>query len=357
MKIFKRVTLFLVGLVVIGGITLAALTEFVAPINPQSWKAPPNPGLTGDYAPNDKMSSLELIPMPGVGPEDIACSADGTIYSGLYDGTLLRWTASNTEAKAFANTGGRPLGMKVDASGNLIVADADKGLLKVSPSGEIEVLADKHDGKQLLFVDDLDIATDGTIWFSDASTRFGYHEYLLDFYEGSMTGRLLSYSPASGKTTVHLDGLFFANGVTLGPNDSYVLVAETGLGRIQRFWLQGDKAGQSDVFIEHLPGTPDNINFDGNDTIWIAMPSARKGVDDVAELPFLRKIVSILPRSVQESAAVPLSFVVGVDTSGKITENLQDRKLKFRSITSATPCGNMLWFGNLVSSAVARLPL
>ena len=357
MKLVKRVILLSLGLLIVVGMTLAALAEIVAPISPQTWKAPPNPGLTGDYAPNEKMSSLDLVPVPGVGAEDIACSVNGTFYSGLHDGTLLRWTKTDAEPEAFANTGGRPLGIKVDASGDLIVADAIKGLLRVKPTGTVEILANAHDGKPLLFVDDLDIATDGTIWFSDASTRFGYHEYLLDFYEGSMTGRLLSYSPASGKTTVHLDGLFFANGVTLGPDDNYVLIAETGLGRIQRLWLQGDKAGQSDVFIEHLPGTPDNINFDGDDTIWIAMPSARKGVDDVAELPFLRKIISILPHSIQESAAVPLSFVVGVDTDGKITSNLQDPGLKYRSITSATPCGNMLWFGNLVSSAVARLPL
>ena len=101
-------------------------------------------------------------------------------------------------------------------------------LLAVSAQGEIEVLTDSVDGEKMLFVDDLDIAADGTIWFSDASTRHGYAHSMYDFLEGRPTGRLLSYDPASGETRVRLDKLFFANGVALGPDDEYVLVNETG---------------------------------------------------------------------------------------------------------------------------------
>ena len=38
-----------------------------------------------------------------------------------------------------------------------------------------------------------------------------------------------------------MSGLFFANGVTLGPNEDYVLVNETGMGRVHRLWLKGEK--------------------------------------------------------------------------------------------------------------------
>ena len=82
-----------------------------------------------------------------------------------------------------------------------------------------------------------------------------------------------------------ISDLFFANGVTLGPNDDYVLVNETGLGRVHRLWLKGERAGQQDLFIEELPGTPDNIRFDGVETFWIAMPSLRASLDDIAPWP------------------------------------------------------------------------
>ena len=38
-----------------------------------------------------------------------------------------------------------------------------------------------------------------------------------------------------------MEGLFFANGVTLGPNEDYVLVNETGMGRVHRLWIKATK--------------------------------------------------------------------------------------------------------------------
>ena len=99
-----------------------------------------------------------------------------------------------------------------------------------------------------------------------------------------------------------MEGLFFANGVTLGPNEDYVLVNETGMGRIHRLWISGDRAGQQDIFVDELPGTPDNIRFDGVDTFWIAMPSLRASIDALAGLPRLRALLSFLPVSWLEAA-------------------------------------------------------
>ncbi len=107
-------------------------------------------------------------------------------------------------------------------------------------------------GRKMLFPDDLDIAAVGTIWFSEASTRFDRINVVYNMLEGSATGRLISYAPATSKTRVELDGLFFANGVALEPADEYVLVTETGNGRIHRRWLKGDRKGQRDLFFYGL---------------------------------------------------------------------------------------------------------
>lgn len=327
-----------------------------SPIDPQVWEAPPNPGLTGDFASNTGLSGLETIPTPEMGPEDVACSADGFRYTGLLDGSILRWDERG-DPEVIANTGGRPLGLVIDDAGDLIIADAHRGLIKMDLAGRVVVLVDQYQGQRLRFVDDLAIDHSGRIWFSDASQRFDFESNLLDFFEGSMTGRLMSYEPSSGVVTVHLDGLFFANGVTLGPDDAYVLVNETGLGRVHRYWLSGDKAGSSDIFVEFLPGTPDNINFDGDDTFWIAMPSLRASVDDLASLPWLRRFMSVLPLSWLTVAADVSSFVIGVNRDGIITMNLQDPELGYNTITSATPCGDTLWLGSLHMRSVAKLPM
>lgn len=345
-----------VSVVIVALLAWSGIAYLNSPIVPQTWDPPANPGLSGPFASNDRLAAVTQISVPGIGPEDVACAADGRFYSGLVDGRILRWQGTDTP-ELFANTQGRPLGMVFDADGHLVVADAVKGLLRIDPNGEITVLADSYQDRPMRFVDDLDIAADGTIWFSDASMRFGFDATLLDFFEGSMTGRLLSYSPASGTVRVHMDGLFFANGVALGPNDDFVLINETGMGRVHRLWLQGERAGQREIFVDELPGTPDNINFDGRDTFWIALPSMRDGVDQLADKPFVRRLISVLPEKALESAANITSFVVAVNLDGEVVANLQDPALGYNYITSATPCGDTLWFGSLHMPAVAHMPL
>ncbi len=108
----------------------------------------------------------------GPGPEDVARGADGLLYAGLADGRIVRLKADgSTPPETVAETGGRPLGLHAAPDG-LYVADAERGLLAVSLDGTVRTLTDAVDGARMVFVDDLDVAADGSIWFSDASARF-----------------------------------------------------------------------------------------------------------------------------------------------------------------------------------------
>lgn len=325
-----------------------------APIDAQTWQPPHNPGLNGVFVPNKKLAAITQIPV-GKAPEHVACGADGLLYTGLDGGAVLRGGA-NGRWEVIGDTEGRPLGLRTDGEGGLWIADSMKGLLHMSAAGQIEVLATKANGAPLKFVDDLDVDSLGRIWFSDASARFDYTQVALDFFEGSRTGRLLRYDPATSQTEVMMDGLFFANGVTLGPNEDYVLVNETGMGRVHRLWLEGDQAGEHDVFVDELPGTPDNIRFDGVDTFWIALPSLRANIDKLAGLPHLRALLSWLPIPLLEAAAQPATFVVGVNLDGEVIHNLQDQDNPFHYITGVTPCGNTLYLGSLQTAAIGALP-
>jgi sugar lactone lactonase YvrE len=326
-------------------------------INPEAWEPAPNPGLVDDFAPNTRLDAAgRLLEGVGEGPEAIAVDAGGNLYTGYEDGRILRFDGSG-QWHLLANTGGRPLGMKTDAAGNLVVADGHRGLLSVTPGGDITVLVNQFDGRPLRLVDDLDIAADGTIWFSDASTRFGLDDFMLDILEGSTTGRLLSYQPATGAVTVHLNDLFFANGVALGPDDSYVLVAETGRGTIRRLWLTGERAGSSDLFHSGLPGHPDNITFNGSDTFWVALPAYRDGaMDNLAGYPRLRGRLAVASAALLPETQAA-SFVLGLDLEGNVRHNLQGAPESYHNITSAIEIGERLYLGSLTIDAVSYLPL
>ena len=339
--------------------TLALVSVWIlprwAPVQAVSWDPPLNPGLSGIFQPNQSLATLTLEPV-GFAPEHVACGDQGELYTGLEGGNILRRDAAG-ECLRIGNTQGRPLGIRFDGQGGVWVADSMKSLLHVAPDGEVTVLADKIGEEPLRFVDDLDVEQSGRIWFSDASQRFDYQQVALDFFEGSRTGRLLRYDPATGQVDVMMDGLFFANGVTLGPNEDYVLVNETGMGRVHRPWLKGERSGERDIFVDALPGTPDNIRFDGVDTFWIAMPSLRASIDALASLPRLRAVLSLLPIPLLEAAAQPATFVIGVNLEGEVVHNLQDQNNPFHYITGATPCGDTLYLGSLQTEAIGVFPI
>lgn len=236
----KKLLGLLVALIAAAAIYLAVTPS---PIDPLAWEAPAIPPMTGVLEPNDTLMKAELLGRGQVhGPEDTAVDAQGLVYSGLHDGKIVRIKADDS-VETFVDTKGRPLGMDFDPAGNLIVADAYKGLLSIDAQGQIKVLTTEAEGVAFKFTDDLDIARDGTIYFSDASQRFEQPDYLLDLLEAHPHGRLLSYNPATSETKVLLKDLYFANGVALSANEDFVLVNETYRYRITRYWLSGDKAG------------------------------------------------------------------------------------------------------------------
>ncbi len=358
----NRVLLTATGLVSLTFVFMLFAAQF-SKFDPIAWTPGHNPGLTGQFQENNQLSKLQQeVKGVGVGPEEVVYGPDGFFYTGLEDGRIIRFIdsigSSNTGIKhsQFADTGGRPLGLRFDRAGNLIVADSERGLLSISAKGIVTVLTDSVNGQKMLFVDALDIADNGTIWFSDMSTRYDHHNVNLDFVEARPTGRLLSYSPASGETQIRLEGIHLANGVALGPDENYILVSETGRGKIHRLWLKGKKAGQRDLFFEGLPGVPDNVTFNGVDTFWVAMPYLRSPVlDALADKPWLRRFIPFVP----EYLIRPSNYgaVIGIDLEGKVKYNLQDSDARFHTITSAFQIDDTLYLGSAAMKSVGRLSL
>lgn len=339
---------------------VAYLLFWPVPIDPVPFVTSKNPGATGDFSMNKSLSSVKSVLNDiGLGPEDVTKGDNGFFYTGLQDGRIIRFTEDEAIVENFVNTGGRPLGMQFDTKGNLIVADAFKGLLSISPSGDIAVLTDNIEGEKFLFTDDLDIAQDGTIWFTDASKRFDQHNWLYDFWETRPTGRLLSYNPHSKETKIELDNLMFANGVALGPDDKFILINETIGARIKQLWLKGEKTGQVETFIEGLPAYPDNLSYNDDGIFWVALPSPR--LDDLEKLwgnVFIRKLLIRLPESLRAVEPTPFyGWVIGIDESGKIVHNFQDPEGSYGTITSVNQFDEELYFGSIAMSSVGKYKL
>lgn len=329
-----------------------------SPIDSQPWQAPPPPALTGVLAPNERLRQAELL-APGQvsGPEDSTVSADAVLYAGTLAGDIVR-VFPDGRVQRWVETGGRPLGMVFDHRGNLIVADAVRGLLSVSPGGQVTLLSREAEGTPFRFTDDVAVAPDGTIYFTDASARFGYTDYSLDLLEMRPHGRLLQYSPRTGKARTLLGNLYFANGVVVSPDGDYLLVAETWKYRILRYWLTGPRAGRAEVFADNLPGFPDNLAVDADGHYWVAFPTRRNdSVDALHRSPWLKNLVAKLPERFRP-APEPYGLVMAFDDRGRALISLHDTQgLHLREITSANPHDGYLYFGSLHNDRIGRLPL
>jgi sugar lactone lactonase YvrE len=319
--------------------------------------------LRGAYRKNNALALLQpLAAVPGTtGPESMAVGPDNnSLYSGFDDGRIVCFDMQGKLVKTVTNTGGRPLGLRFHPDGSLLVCDTELGLLQVNvATGQVKHLTHAAEGLRFGFSDDLDIdATGRYVYFSDASSKWRYNEDLLDMIEHGGHGRLLRHDLHTGETTVLMRGLHFANGVTLGPDDEYVLVTETGAYRVHRYWLKGERAGTHEVWLDNLPGFPDNIRFNGRDRFWLAIPVPRDPLLDLmAPWPLLRfglmQYARFLPLPAKHAG-----IVLGFNLDGTLVANLQNHKHgAYHFITQVLEHDGWLYCSSLRENMLARLPL
>lgn len=357
MRLRKRVLALFLLVVIAAAVSYLLLAP--VPITPAAWTPPADPGLTGQYQQNTRLSTIERLSLgDGHKPEDVALDAQGRIYAGYEDGRIMQLQPDGTQPRVFANTQGRPLGLIFDREGNLIVTDALKGLLSVSPAGEVKVLATESDGVKFGCLNDLDVAADGTIYFTEASSKYPMSAFASDILEHQPNGRLLAFDPRTQRPRTLLKGIYFANGVAVSPDQTFVLVAETGKYRVQRLWLKDPKEGMVDTFIDNLPGFPDGISSNGTDKFWLALVTPRQALfDRVLPHPSLRKVIFRLPKFLQP-APERYSFVVALDTQGRVVENLQNGSSDcYAQIANVVERDGKLYFGSIGEDTIGRFSL
>ena len=347
-----RLGAFLLACLALIGLYLAA---WPVPVDPVAWQAPEDHGLTGAFAANDALASAAAIDLGAhEGPEDITAGHDGALYASVASGTIVRISQETGQVSEFARTGGRPLGIESTPDGSLLVANAYLGIQRISPQGEVTNLLDAIDGEPLAYADDLAVASNGVIYFSDASTKFGalaskgsYEASLLDILEHGGHGRVIAFDPGSRDARVIIEGLNFANGVAISADDRFLLVAETGTYRILRHWLLGPGAGTTEVIVDNLPGFPDNINNGEDGRFWVGLVAPRDSkLDALSDKPFLRKVVQRLPAFLRP-AAVPSSHVIAINGDGDVLTSLQDSAATYPAMTGVCETKQRLYLTRL----------
>jgi len=97
----------------------------------------------------------------------------------------------------------------------------------VTPERKVELLTDTAAGLKFKLTDGVDVAADGTVYFTDSSYKYNLANHMTDILEARPHGRLMSFDPATGRTAVLARGLYFANGVAVSPDQASLIYCET----------------------------------------------------------------------------------------------------------------------------------
>ncbi len=331
MKKLKRAAILLIALILL----FATMVGFSG-IRPLAWKPSTKPAFTGTTALNEKLTTAQKISLAGwYGPEDIVFDSTGNLYCGVHskendftDGRILK-IDSTGKVEVFLNTGSWVAGLHFDSDGNLVALSHKLGLIRISPDKKITVLARNDEkGHPFLIPNGLDIASDGKIYFSNTSEKASYtikygRKMILEMRPA---GGLYCYDPKSTKVTTLISGTYFGNGVVLSKQEDFLLMTETAKYRILRYWLKGEKAGQTELFMDNLPGFPNGISIREDGSFWLGFSTKRNDqLDNIHNNPVMKKMVFALPNWLQPKPE-KFGMLLNISSEGKILSAYFDTK-------------------------------
>ncbi|MGQ0840062.1 SMP-30/gluconolactonase/LRE family protein [Actinokineospora sp.] len=350
----------------------AAFLLAPSPIDPRGWQPPPAPAMVGVLAPNRTLADAEILAAGQVsGPEDLVLTPDGrTLFASSFgDGRIVRIdvTGKTPRVVDHAKTGGSPVDMALRSDGSLVVCDWSKGLLLVSPAGQVSTLlplGTPIDGRPFVRPDGVSEAADGTLYLSEGSDRPGVWNGVFEALEANNYGRVVAFDPATGVAWTVVDGLSFANGNAIEPGGRFLVVADQYRYRIARLWLTGPDAGRIDTFAENLPGLPHNMRYDADGVLWVGLYQGRDAtLDRISPRPGLKRIIAKLPAT---AVAGPERIaegkpgrgaVIALDQAGRPVRYFAGPPSRVDTVSAVVRHGNSLYVSTLTGDAILRLRL
>ena len=148
----------------------------------------------------------------------------------------------------------------------------------------------------------------------------------------------------------------FANGLTVAPDASYILISETSRYRIRKYWLSGPDAGKDTIFLDNLPGFPDGLSHIVNGKLWVAFIAPRNTLlDTLHPRPFLKNIIAGLPSGFLPKEK-PYGLIASLSEQGQWLQSLHDPNGQaVPGITSVEEKDGQLWLGSLEGKALYRI--
>lgn len=314
-------------------------------LNPIAWTPQPVSQSIDNFSRNDLLQSAQQLSIGDwFGPEDIAVGKDGSLYCGVHitknnfnDGRILKIDPSGY-ISTFYDTKSWVTGLHFDNQQNLIACDQKRGLVSIDTLGKLTILTEKSEaGFPFLIPNDVDIASNGIIYFSNTSSTISFsrkhaRKILL---EAKSDGGLYSFNPVTKATKTLIDSSFFGNGVAVSQNDEFVLMVDLAKYRVLRHWLKGKNKGKTDIFIDNLPGFPNGISRRKDGSFWLGFTTKRDPLlDKIHPKKKIKQFIYALPLWLQPKQK-KYGMIMHLSAKGKVLKTYFDTSGKTVSEASS----------------------
>ena len=200
------------------------------------------------------------------------------VFSDIPNNRMMRFDETDGSVSVFRQPSNNSNGNTVDHDGRLVTCEHQtRRVTRTEHDGSLTVIADHWNGKRFNSPNDVIVADDGAVWFTDPT--YG----ILSDYEGdaaeSAIGACHVYraDAKDGGVTVVADDFEKPNGIAFSPDGKHLFVADTGNSHnrngpkhIRRFEVKADgkSLGRSSVFADCTAGMFDGFRFDREGRLW-----------------------------------------------------------------------------------------
>jgi gluconolactonase len=209
------------------------------------------------------------------------------LWSDIPNNRIMRWLEEDGHVSVFRSPSNYSNGNTRDREGRLITCEHDtRRVTRTEHDGSITVLMDSFQGKKLNAPNDVVVASDGAIWFTDPGYGIdGYYEGHKDTAE--LPRNVYRLDPKTGNATVVADDFTRPNGLAFSPDEKKLYIIDTGIthggpSHMRVFDVNGDKLANGKVFAEDFaPGFTDGVRTDMDGNVWCSMGWADPKEDGV----------------------------------------------------------------------------
>lgn len=330
------VVLIIVGLITLTFLPTSTFSKF--PFDPTSYEVPTAANMSKWLLEWNTILSNKsdyLLRDEVLGPESLAISgSNGKLYTGLKDGRVVEIDISqqvnltyrtivpsfNNDTKAVNESCGagivhrmsicgRPLGMRFDSRGRLVVVDAVFGLHRINVNtGQVEKLID-FPPELAGFYNDLviDPEDDEVIYVSLPSRKWSGPRSFWSLMEHESSGIVVGVSIREKRVVPIVKDIYFSNGVEMSSDGRWLLISQLVNFEILKVRMSEvrtlmstsnpslNQTLQPEPFAVNLPGEPDNIReYRGN--VYVGFVTVRlngtyTAGDWLSNWPLIRRLV------------------------------------------------------------------